>query len=181
MLLLKIYEDEFFDEEEEVFFSENEKVLRLEHSLVSMSKWESKYNIPFLGSDVKTAEQVYYYISCMSLDGSLDDNVLLNLSQRNLDSINEYIESPQSATTFGMLPEKQGRRGETITSELIYYWLVAFNIPFCVETWNLNRLFALIRICNIKNSDPKKMSRHEIASRNRQLNSQRRAQLGTSG
>jgi hypothetical protein len=110
----------------------------------------------------------------------MDLDVLNRASQENIDEIQEYIDSSQSATTFGQMPERRGP-GEVITSELIYYWIVSFNIPFDCERWHLNRLFALIRICNIKNSPPKKMSRTEVALRNRDLNAKRKAELGTSG
>jgi hypothetical protein len=109
-----------------------------------------------------------------------DENVIYRFSEKNLQKINDYIESPQSATTFGVMPQQKSK-GETITAELIYYWLVAFNIPFECETWHLNRLFSLIRICNIKNSPQKKMSRHEISNRNKELNARRKAELGTKG
>lgn len=117
----------------------------------------------------------------MVVEGDVSIEQLRNMSQEQADAISEYINSPESATTFGMMPEVNKGRGETITAELIYYWLVAYTIPFEVETWHLNRLLALVRICNIKNSKPTKMSRRAMAERNRQLNEQRRAQLGTTG
>jgi hypothetical protein len=154
----------------------------LEHSLISLSKWESIFEKPFLGPEPKTREEVLGYIKTMILTPDFPEDVLLKLSKSNFDEINAYIDSAQSATTFGVMPEQKHRsRGETITSELIYYWMVTFNIPFECESWHLNRLFSLIRICNLKNSKPKKMSRSELATRNRQLNEKRRAELGTSG
>jgi hypothetical protein len=102
------------------------------------------------------------------------------MRQKNLDEINAYIEAKHTATTFSQMPAKTGR-GEIITSELLYYWMIAFNIPFECQHWHLNRLFSLIRICSIKNQPQKKMSRSEIAARNRELNAQRKAQLGTRG
>jgi hypothetical protein len=116
----------------------------------------------------------------MVLNEKFPPEVFTHLSHQNLSDINDYIDSKQSATTFGQMPRHTGR-SETITSELIYYWMVSFNIPFECETWHLNRLFSLIRICNMKNSKPQKMSRSEIAQRNRDLNAQRKAKLGTSG
>jgi hypothetical protein len=116
----------------------------------------------------------------MIITADYPPEVLSRFSQDNFLKINEYIDSKQSATTFGEMPKYTGRR-ETITSELIYYWMVAFNIPFECEMWHLNRLFSLIRICNVKQSKPKKMSRSELAQRNRDLNAQRRARLGSSG
>ena len=145
-----------------------------------MSKWEAIYRKPFLASGTKTSEEILDYLKAMVLTPNVDLDVLYRCSQKNFDTIQEYIDSPQSATTFGSMPERRGQ-GEIITSELIYYWIVSFNIPFECQYWHLNRLFSLIRICNIKNSKPKRMSRTEIAQRNRELNAQRRAKLGTSG
>jgi hypothetical protein len=182
MLKITIGGDEFFDEEKQEFFTQNEMVLELEHSLVSLSKWESKFQKPFLAEDEKSVEELLWYVKFMILTPNYPENFWEHLSQENVDEINAYIESKQSATTFGDLPSTSHRsRGERITSELIYYWMVVFNIPFETETWHLNRLFSLIRICNLKQQKPKKMSRQEIAQRNRELNAQRRAALGTSG
>jgi hypothetical protein len=180
MLKLILEGDEFYDEASNTFSTVGDVVLEFEHSLVSLSKWESIFQKPFLKPEEKTAEEILAYIEAMILNENYDENIISRLTQANLDRINAYIESPQSATTFGYMPETTGR-GETITSELVYYWLVAFNIPFECQHWHLNRLFALIRICNIKNSKPKKMSRSEVAQRNRDLNAQRKAQLNTTG
>jgi len=182
MLTVIVSGDEVFNEETSEFSSVGDFVLELEHSLVSLSKWESKFEKPFLAAGDKTADEILWYVKAMILNPIYPEDLWVRLSQQNLDDINQYIESKQSATTFGLMPEHRSRgRAETITSELIYYWLVAFNIPFETETWHLNRLFSLIRICNIKQSKPKKMSRNEVAQRNRELNAQRRQQLGTSG
>lgn len=172
--------DEYYDESTETFYTVGDVELELEHSLVSLSKWESKHKKPFLSSSEKTLEETYDYIQAMIISPIYPHDILLRLTKENIAKINEYIESSESATTFGAMPERKGV-GEVITSELIYYWMVAFTIPFECETWHLNRLFALIRVCNIKNSKPKKMSRSEIARRNRELNEIRRAQLNTSG
>lgn len=180
MLKLVIEGEEFYNEEEKSFETINDVHLELEHSLVSVSKWESIYEKPFLTPGVKSSEEILEYIKAMVLTPNVDLDVLYTCSQKNLDKIQEYIDSNQSATTFGAMPERRGP-GEIITSELIYYWIVSFNIPFECQYWHLNRLFSLIRICNIKNSKPKRMSRNEIAQRNRELNAQRREKLGTSG
>jgi hypothetical protein len=180
MLKLIVPGTECFNEETESFESVGDFELELEHSLVSLSKWESEYQKPFLTSDAKTSEEIFGYVKAMIISPIYSDEILTRLSQENVTQINNYIESKQSATTFGSMPERKGR-GEIITSELIYYWMVAFTIPFECEYWHLNRLFALIRICNIKNSKPQKLSRNEIASRNRELNAARRAQYNTSG
>jgi hypothetical protein len=180
MLRLIIEGDEIFDEETNEFSTFDNVILDLEHSLISVSKWESEYQKPFLSSKLETYEEVLGYIKAMVITPDIDLDVLHKMSESNLDSIQNYIDSAQSATTFGNMPERRGP-GEIITSELIYYWMIAFNIPFECERWHLNRLFSLIRICNIKQSKPKKMSRHEIAQRNRELNAKRKEQLGTSG
>ena len=180
MLRLIIHGDEFYDEETETFETVGDLVLELEHSLISLSKWESKFRKPFLTQISKTPEEIMAYVEAMILTQNYPEDLVTKLDQKNLNRINDYIESSESATTFGSMPERRGK-GETITSELIYYWMVAFNIPFECERWHLNRLFALIRICNIKNSKPKKMGRNEVAQRNRDLNARRKAELGTSG
>lgn len=180
MLKITIDEEELFNEEDNTFELVGGTVLELEHSLVSLSKWESEYQKPFLAPGVKTSEEIFGYLNAMVVTPNVGPDVLYRFTQKDIDKIQAYIDSSQSATTFGSMPERRGP-GEVITSELIYYWMVAFNIPFECQYWHLNRLFALIRICNIKNSPPKKMARHEIAQRNRELNAKRRAELGTSG
>lgn len=154
--------------------------LELEHSLVSLSKWESITNKPFLSKQSKTVEEIRLYVEAMIISPIYHPDFVERLSQANIDAVNTYIESAQSATTFGTMPEVKGR-GETITSELIYYWMVAFNIPFETEVWHLNRLFSLIRICNIKNSKPKKMNPRQLAERNARLNEERKQRYATRG
>ena len=180
MLRLTLLGAEFYDENKEEFITIGYVEIQLEHSLVSLSKWESKFQRPFLNTEDKSPEELFYYIEAMIISPIYPVDIRTRFSQDNINQINKYIESKESATTFGVMPERRGR-GEVITSELIYYWMVAFQIPFECEYWHLNRLFALIRICNIKNSKPKKMSRNEIASRNRELNAIRRAQYNTNG
>lgn len=180
MLKIIVLGEEFYDEVTESFNTVGDLVLELEHSLVSLSKWESEFQKPFLSPGKKTTQEVYDYIKTMILSEEYPSNILDRFSAENFQQINDYIESKQSATTFGEMPPNSGR-SEVITSELIYYWMVTFNIPFECEVWHLNRLFALIRICNVKNSKPKKMSRNQLAQRNRELNAQRKEQLGTTG
>jgi hypothetical protein len=180
MLNLIIEGTEYYNEETETFESVGDVELELEHSLISLSKWESKFQRPFLSKDDKSITEILYYVECMILCEDYPKDVVSRFTQKNIDQINAYIESKESATTFGKMPEQKSR-GEVITSELIYYWMVAFNIPFECETWHLNRLFALVRICNIKNTKQKKMSKTEIAMRNRELNAERRERLGTRG
>ncbi len=180
MLTIIIEGQELYDEASETFITSNKVVLELEHSLLSLSKWESKYQKPFLTKSSKSEEEMYGYIESMVISSTGDLDALYRCSQKNIDEIQQYIDSSQSATTFGVMPERRGQ-GEVITSELIYYWMIAFNIPSDYQSWHLNRLFSLIRICNIKNSKQKKLPKHEIAQRNREINERRKAELGTTG
>lgn len=180
MLRIVIEASEVYNEEDSSFQTFDDIVLELEHSLISLSKWESKYQKPFLSSDKRTGEEIFGYLKAMVVSPEVDLDVLYRCSQKDIDKIQEYIDSSQSATTFGIMPERRGP-GEVITSELIYYWMVAFNIPFECETWHINRLFSLIKICNIKNAKPRKMSRNEIAMKNREINEKRRKELNTTG
>lgn len=182
MLILNVKGGEGFNEETQEFDERPDFVLELEHSLVSLSKWESLFRKPFLDNKPKSNAEILRYIEAMILNPIYPESIVSWLDNDNLREIKDYIESPASATTFGKMPERAGR-GEVITSELIYYWLVAFNVPFEVERWHLNRLFALIRICNIKNNNqkPNKMSKSDMARRNRELNAERRAKYNTTG
>lgn len=183
MLTITIGGEEYFDEDSGQFVMLDPVEVWLEHSLVSLSKWESKYQRPFLENDEKTPEEILDYLKGMVVDIDTDPDVLNRCTEQNLKDIQKYIESSESATTFGPSLEGVGAsRGETITSELIYYWMVAFRIPFECQQWHLNRLLTLIKICSIKNSDEKKkIPRHEIARRNRELNAKRKAKLNTKG
>lgn len=182
MLTVIVQGEEFYDERTEEFTSVPDVTLLLEHSLVSVSKWESKFKKPFLISSEKSLEETLGYIETMVLSDNYPLDVFSRLTQSHFNKINEYIASTESATTFGdALNSKSRRNSEVITSELIYYWMVSFNIPFECENWHLNRLFSLIQICSIKNSNEKKMPKSEIAARNHALNEQRKAQLNTNG
>lgn len=182
MLKITVPAEELFDEVTMTFKTVPEVVVELEHSLVSLSKWESIHEKPFLGKDEKTDEEIYSYIGSMFLDDSLDQNVITRMTQTNIQSVNDYVGAPHTATTFSNQRESKSGSSEVITSELIYYWLVALEIPFEVQTWNLNRLFTLVRIANIKNSgEEKKMTRGEIAERNRKLNEERRKKHQSKG
>lgn len=180
MLVIVAGKQEFFDDDKQEFIETEGMLLSLEHSLISLSKWESKFQKPFLSEGEKTTEEVLDYIRFMIV-GDADPLVINELTNEDLKRINAYIESPQSATTFGSMPKSQSYRNETVTSELIYYWMVAYNIPFDCESWHLNRLLNLIKICNIKNGPQKKMSKAQIAQQYHDLNEKRKAELGTRG
>ena len=180
MLTIVVPGVEMFDEQTQEFFTVADVTLDLEHSLVSLSKWESIYEKPFLGKGERTSEEVLHYIKLMTLTPDVPDDVFKKLSEDNITAINDYLEAKMTATWFSDAPGAPSTR-DVITAELIYYWMVTFQIPFECENWHLNRLFTLIRVCNIKQAKPKKLSRSEVAARNRELNAQRRAQLGTKG
>lgn len=181
MLTITIPATEAFDESTGEFVYTKEQTLLLEHSLVSISKWESKWCKPFLDKNSKTAEETVDYVKCMTLNKGVADETYNCLTQEHFAKINEYIGAPMTATYF--YTNEKGKKGsnEQITSELIYYWMIALTIPFECQKWHLNRLLTLIRVCNIKNSPPKKMSKRDIMSRNAQLNAARKKQLNTRG
>jgi hypothetical protein len=179
--MLVIKANEGFNEKTKEFVDVGEDlVVELEHSLISLSKWEMEYQKPFLSSSQKTPEEVFGYLKAMSLTPNVGLEDFKRCSYADLDAIQKYIDSPMSATTFGLMPETRGPR-EVVTAELIYYWMIGFQIPWEAQYWHLNRLFTLIRVCNVKNGKPKKMSKREIAEQNARLNAQRRAELGSRG
>lgn len=178
MLKITILGDEFYDEKERLFLTKNDVVLELEHSLVSLSKWESIWEKPFLSRETKSTEETISYVRAMVLTDDFPPEVFSRMSPENFADINKYIDSKMTATWFN---EKAQRSQEIITAEVIYYWMISLNIPFECQDWHLNRLFSLIRVCNQKNTPPKKLSRSELAARNRELNAQRKAQLHTKG
>lgn len=180
MLTITVSGTESFDETTGKFVIVGGTALELEHSLVSLSKWESIHEKAFLGKEAKTSEEVVSYIKCMVVTSEIPPEVFLELSEDNFKAINDYLNSRMTATYFAETPDGPSSR-EVVTSDLIYYWMTVFSIPFECEQWHLNRLFTLIRICNIKQEKPKKTNRAQIASRNRDLNEQRKKQHGTTG
>ena len=181
MLRITVPAREYYDENKNEFINTKEQTINLEHSLVSLSRWESKWHKPFLNNkEQKSMEEIRDYIRCMTLNQNIDPRVYLNLSSDNFKEIQEYIDDPMTATTFK--EEKTGRPNrEIITNELIYYWMTAYQIPVEFEKWHLNRLLTLIRVCSIKNAPPKKMSKGEILKNNAALNAARRKAYHTKG
>ena len=180
MLRIEIPEREYFDERTERFGTIKATTLYLEHSLISISKWEAKWHLPFFDSE-KTNEQTLDYIRCMILNREIDEkSYYVNLlTADDIQKINDYINDPMTATVI----TDDGKRGrnQKVTSELIYCWMIQFNIPAEFEKWHINRLIMLIRVCGEENKPKKKMSRKEIMAQNKALNAARKARLNTRG
>ena len=180
MLQITIPASEQWDELKQEFVYTKERNLQLEHSLISLSKWESKWCKPFLSKTDKTLEETIDYVRCMTLTTNVDPDIYRCLTNDNIREINDYIDAPMTATFFSK-DQASGSNREIVTSELIYYWMISQNIPFECQKWHLNRLITLIRVCNVKNAPPKKMSAQEIMSRNAALNEARKKKLNTKG
>ena len=181
MLQITIPATEMWDELNQEFTSTKAQTIQLEHSLVSISKWESKWQKPFLTKEPKTSIEILDYIKCMTLTQNVNPSTYERLSFKNITDINDYVESARTATSINEQKKTHTGNGEQITSELIYYMMVALNIPFECQKWHLNRLLTLIRVCKKKNDKPKKMSKAEIMNRNREINNKRRQQQNSKG
>lgn len=172
---------EQWDEAKEEFVNTVGRTLYLEHSLVSISKWEAKWKKPFLGNGQKTSEELRDYIRCMSLDQELTLADCISLPVSVIKQVSAYIEDSMTASWISSLDKKKSASKEIVTSELIYYWMIAYNIPAEYQHWHLNRLLMLIRICDEKNRPAKKMGKGELMARNRALNAERRARMHSKG
>lgn len=179
MLQLVIKPREEWNETAQEFVYTRGYTLQLEHSLVSISKWEAKWCKPFLSKDEKTYEETIDYIRCMTITQNVDPKVYNLLTVENVSDVNKYIENPMTATTVRETNGPKSR--EVITSELIYFWMISYQIPFECQKWHLNRLLTLIRVCSIKNTPAKKQSKRDILSRNSALNAARRQQMNSKG
>lgn len=184
MLHIHIDDQELFDERTETFIKINGIDLQMEHSLISLSRWEEKWHIPFLGNEDKTEEQIKDYIRCMTITKNVDPRIYDYIPGSTLKEIFDYIENPMTATWFNDSSDKgshKSKKKEVITSEIIYYWIISLGIPVQFERWHLNRLLTLIRVINIKNSPKKNMSQRDILAQNRKLNAARRAKHKSRG
>lgn len=179
MLKVTIPSIELYDEVNNEFISSKEQVLQLEHSLVSLSKWEAKWKKPFLSKEEKTNEETIDYIRCMTITQNVNEDVYKCIPENIIKQITDYIDDDMTATTFSN--QKKPINREIITAEIIYYQMIALNIPFECQKWHLKKLLTLIIVCNIKNSPPKKMGKRELASRNTELNAARKKALNGGG
>lgn len=180
MLQIEIPKREVFDEETDTFHLIEGATLKLEHSLISISKWEAKWCKPFLDSKEKTIEETIDYIRCMSVIPNTDPAVFNNLTTDNINEVSRYIDAPMTATTFNNVFDEKPSR-EIITSEIIYYWMIFNNVPMECQKWHLNRLLTLIKVCVKKNSPGKKIPKNTLLAKQAELNAMRRASLNTKG
>lgn len=181
MLEIVVPETDFFDEATSDFIKVNETKLTLEHSLVSLSKWESKWKKPFLSSE-KSLEEIRDYVRCMTLTQNVKPEVYIALNKDNINDVINYIDDPMTATWFNEDESKSPtRKKEIITAEIIYYWMISLQIPVEFQKWHLNRLMTLIKVCSIKNAPDKKMDKKALLSRNANLNAARRAAMRSRG
>lgn len=189
MLELRIESKEGWDSVKNEFIKTKPTTICLEHSLVSLSKWESKYKKPFLSSD-KTEKEIRDYIKMMTITQNVDNSIYTLLEPEDFSKINNYISDSMTATWFndvkpeGAAPTRPNK--QIITSELIYYWMISYRIPFECQKWHLNRLLTLIRICSVEEAKANgkgagKMSKRDILSQNRALNAARRQKLNSKG
>lgn len=181
MLQITVPGVELYDEKNNEFIYTEERTIQLEHSLVSISKWESKWCKPFISKTDKTEEETIDYVRCMTITQNVDPSVYQRLTKANYEEIEKYINAPMTATTFKERPGGKKGGGGIITNEIIYYWMVSLQIPMDREKWHLNRLLTLIRVCNEKNAPSKKMSKSEIMKQNAAMNAARRQKLNSKG
>lgn len=180
MLQITLGRYEYFVDERQEFVSIKERTIHLEHSLLSISKWESKWKKPFLGDRLKTPEEALDYFRCMTIEKDVDPASYYALTPEQIDRILAYIDEERTATTIRNAASPKKSR-EIVTSEVIYCSMVMLQIPFEAEKWHLSRLLKLIEVCGIKNAPPKKMSKREIFARNKALNNARRQRLNSKG
>lgn len=180
MLTILVPESELYDERNNEFIQIKEQTLVLEHSLVSIAKWESKWKKSYLSNNNKTLEETLDYIKCMTITKNVNPLIYKSLNRKALEAIQKYINDPMTATYFYDKEDKPSG-SNTITAEVVYYWMISLGIPMECQKWHFNRLIALIRVCNIKSNSGKKMSRSEILSRNKALNEERKRRYKTRG
>lgn len=183
MLRIVVPATEYWDETNQEFVYGKEQTLQLEHSLVSISNWESKWHKAFLGKQPKTQEESTDYVRCMTITQNVDQKVYSRLTNAHMQKINEYISAPMTAVYRPKESNKGGGSGgrDTVTAEVIYYWMISYGIPFDCQKWHLNRLLSLIYVCNLKNTPAKKRNSKEMMQQRAALNAARKAQLNSNG
>ena len=181
MLELHLEEQEFWSDSQQMFIYMKPQTLRLEHSLLSLSKWEATWKKPFLSETGHSPIEERDYVRCMTVNKQVDPTAYMALTPDHMQKIRAYINDPHTATWFSNAPGGAKGTKEAITSELIYYWMVSMNIPFECQKWHLNNLLTLIHVISVKSDDSKKMSPSQVAHQNAALNAARKARLKTRG
>ena len=181
MIRISTPSGEYYDDRRQEFVTVTGQTVLLEHSLRSLAKWEARWKKPFLSKNEKTRAESIDYVRCMAVTPNIDPSIFETLTDASLAQINQYINDPMTATTFSNRNQTKKPSREIITAELIYYWMVALQIPFECQDWHLNRLLTLIHVCEVKNQPKKKINQRDAASERTRLNRARRAQLGTPG
>ena len=189
MLEITVPKKEWYDEQKNEFTNVKAQKIRLEHSLLSISKWESKWKRPFLDESYRMSyEEILDYIRCMTLTQNVDSYVYRAMTRENLRDIMNYMKDPMTATTFTMdklKPNggkpKRGPKSRIVTSEVLYARMVQYGVPLEAERWHLNRLLTLLRVLGEESKDKKPMSKREIMKQNAALNAARRKRLNTKG
>ncbi len=181
MLHVDIPDVELYDEINNEFKIRKGASITMEHSLLSLSKWESKWHKPFLTEEPKTLEETLDYYRCMTITQNANPEIYKNINSKIMSQIDAYMGDPMTATTFNNLSNGGRDSGSFITAEIIYYWMISLNIPFECQKWHLNRLITLIRVVSAKNAPAKKVPKQELLERQRRLNAERKAKFKTSG
>lgn len=181
MLKLLVKGVELFDQDRSEFITSEDIEVEFEHSLASLSKWEEKHKVPLMDKGEKTPEQMLDYFRCMTLTSDVPTDVYSRLSVAQIHALNEYIGASVTATTVFEGPGKKKTNTEKITAELIYYWMVSFQIPFECQHWHLDKLLTLIKVCNVKNNAGKEVSKEDRMAWMKEQNALRQAQSGTNG
>lgn len=181
MIRISTPSGEYYDDARQEFVTVVGQTVLLEHSLRSLAKWEARWKKPFLSKQEKSRAETIDYVRCMAVTPGVDPSIFETLTSENLAQISQYINNPMTATTFSDRNQNKRPSREIVTAELIYYWMVALQIPFECQDWHLNRLLTLIHVCEIKNQPKKKVNQKQAASERTRLNRARKAQLGTTG
>lgn len=179
MLKLIIPETELFDDRTGEFINIDRTALTLEHSLISISKWESNWEIPFINTRHKTKAQTIDYIKCMTITPNVNPNVYRCITNEHIRVVNEYIDKPMTATTFS--DKNKGSRNKKITNEEIYYQMIELGIPVEFEKWHLNRLLTLIHVCTSYRTPGNKRSTSDIIRDHKAINAANRKRFNSKG
>ena len=180
MLYLTVKGRELYDSEHNRFIDVKTQTIQLEHSLVSISKWEARWKKPFLSNKTMTVEETVDYIRCMTITQNVNPYLYFCIDDDNVKEVTAYVYDPMTATWFSK-DEKKSPNRAVYTSEVIDWQMITLGIPFECQKWHLNRLLTLIHVCNEKNAPPKKLSGRELANRNRALNAARRKKYNSRG